>query len=420
MSDTPATTRSTREDWDAVIVGASLAGCSTAILLGRAGARVALVERQPDPAAYKRVCGHLIQSSAVPALERLGLMTQMTRAGAVRTGLAIRTPWGWIDPPTMEGKTKPALNLRREVLDPLIRRAAAETPGVELMLGRSVESVLRDDGRVTGVEVAARSGERAVLRAKLVIGADGRASKVARLAGLPTREWPHGRFTYGAYFHDDSRGDDPLVARAWMMDPDWAAAFPTDAGLVNYSCMPTMDSLPDFKRDLSKAFFSFLRRIPDFPPIDESRKVTDISGKISMPNLMRGPVAPGLALVGDAAVTSDPTAGVGCGWAFEAAERLADEVAPALLGNRPLKWALARYRRRQRLALAGHNWMINDYATGRRFSFPERAMFSAVVHDEALRMRFHALGARSAGPTHLLPGLPRIVLASLRHPMTRA
>jgi 2-polyprenyl-6-methoxyphenol hydroxylase-like FAD-dependent oxidoreductase len=45
----------TNEDpaYDAVIVGASLAGCTTAIALGRAGARVALVEKRPDPAAFK-------------------------------------------------------------------------------------------------------------------------------------------------------------------------------------------------------------------------------------------------------------------------------------------------------------------------------------------------------------------------------
>lgn len=53
-------------DYDAVIVGASLAGCAAAIGLGRAGARVALVERQPDLAAFKRICSHQIQASATP------------------------------------------------------------------------------------------------------------------------------------------------------------------------------------------------------------------------------------------------------------------------------------------------------------------------------------------------------------------
>src|SRR3954470_4017284 len=80
--------------YDAVIVGASLAGCSAAILLARQGARVALVERRPDPNAFKRVCGHFIQSSAVPTLERLGLLGPMEEAGAARSRLRLWTRWG--------------------------------------------------------------------------------------------------------------------------------------------------------------------------------------------------------------------------------------------------------------------------------------------------------------------------------------
>ncbi|HTR88725.1 MAG TPA: FAD-dependent oxidoreductase, partial [Solirubrobacteraceae bacterium] len=49
-------------DCDVAVVGASLAGCASAILLARAGARVALVEKSPDPAAFKRICTHYIQS----------------------------------------------------------------------------------------------------------------------------------------------------------------------------------------------------------------------------------------------------------------------------------------------------------------------------------------------------------------------
>ena len=64
-------TVTTGGDYDAVVVGASLAGCATAILLARDGARVALVEQRPDQAAYKKICSHYIQSSAVASLERL-------------------------------------------------------------------------------------------------------------------------------------------------------------------------------------------------------------------------------------------------------------------------------------------------------------------------------------------------------------
>src|SRR5579872_3043526 len=86
----------TESHHDAVIVGASLAGCASAILLARAGARVALVEQRPDPDAYKRICSHYIQSSAIDTLERIGLLEPMMRAGAVRSRGRLRMPTGWV------------------------------------------------------------------------------------------------------------------------------------------------------------------------------------------------------------------------------------------------------------------------------------------------------------------------------------
>src|ERR1700712_1799329 len=86
-------------DYDAVIVGGSLAGCTAAIMLGRAGQRVALVEKSPDPAAYKRMCSHFIQASGVPTIERLGLLEPIVDAGGVRSRIRAWTQWGWIVAP---------------------------------------------------------------------------------------------------------------------------------------------------------------------------------------------------------------------------------------------------------------------------------------------------------------------------------
>src|SRR5947208_4637687 len=179
-------------DHDVVIVGASLAGCSAAMLLARAGARVALVERRPDPDAFKRVCGHFIQSSAVPALERLGLIEPMEAAGAARSRIRLWTRWGLME--IAESPLPKGVNIRRETLDPMLRRMAADTPGVELILGAAAADVVTDGGRVTGVELSERGRPARALRARLVIGADGRDSHIARLAGVPARSHPHGRF----------------------------------------------------------------------------------------------------------------------------------------------------------------------------------------------------------------------------------
>src|SRR2546423_14144007 len=86
--------------FDVAIVGASIAGCAAARLFAQAGARVALIERNPDPAAYKVICTHAIQSSATPTIERLGLAPLLEARGAVRTGAAFWAPYsGWVHIP---------------------------------------------------------------------------------------------------------------------------------------------------------------------------------------------------------------------------------------------------------------------------------------------------------------------------------
>src|SRR4051794_9521876 len=185
-------------DYDVAIAGASLAGCATAILLGRAGFSVALVEKKPDPDAFKRVCSHFIQASGVPALERLDLLDPIMAAGGLRSTMRAWTPWGWIEaPPEHAGR---AVNLRRELLDPMLRDAAASAPGVELMLGQAAHGLLRDGEVVRGLVVRDRNGEETELRSPLVVGADGRDSRLAALAGVSEKVLPHGRFAYGAYF----------------------------------------------------------------------------------------------------------------------------------------------------------------------------------------------------------------------------
>lgn len=410
--------QSMASNYDVVIVGASIAGCTTATLLGRRGLRVALVERRPNPQAFKRVCGHFIQSSAVPMLERHGLLAPIERAGAVRSRTRAWTRWGWVEPPAHS--TLPAsLNLRREKLDPLLRSIAAETPGVTMLLGATVDRLLLDEERIVGVETRDVHGDRQRLSAPLVVGADGRESPVAALAGLTSRVRPHGRFVYAGYFEGPPPGGAPHGS-VWFLDPQWAAAFPTDAGLTLYTCMLTEERRPDFRRDPAQALRAFLADLPDPPPIAASRMVGPVTGKLQMPNVRRGPVGPGIALVGDAAVTSDPVAGVGCGWAFQAAEWLADATAPALHGSEPLATGLRRYRQRLRRELHAHDNMITGYATGRPMHPIERQVFSTAARDRRLAPAFEALATRTTDPRRVLPALaPQIVSSHVRRTLAR-
>lgn len=404
------------QDYDAVVVGASLAGCTAATLLGRAGARVALIEKQPDPKAFKRMCSHFIQASAVSTLDRLGWLEPIYEAGGIRTRVQAWTRWGWIKPPA-PGNV--CVNLRREVLDPLLKERTAAEPGVELMLGRTATRVLREDGAARGIVARGTDGAEAELRAPLTIGADGRDSQIAELAGLPDKKSPHGRFAYGGYFEGPATAIAPDAA-FWMLDPQWAAAFPTDSDLTFYAVMGTKDRLPEFKADPEQALVRFLSDVPEAPPIAESKLVGPVLGKIDMTNRRRGPVAPGLALIGDAALAVDPLFGIGCGWALQSGEWLADSVAPALRGEASLEQGLERYKRRHAHGLGGHAFLINDYATGRRLSPVERLIFSAAARDERCASVFESFGTREIRPQQAMPRMiPRAIAVNARHALAR-
>lgn len=404
-------------EYDVAVVGASLAGSTAAMLLGRAGMRVALVEKQPDPAAFKRMCSHFIQASGVPTVERLGLLEPVIAAGGVRSRIRAWTPWGTIDPRPEDAGY--ALNLRRELLDPMVRDAAASTPGVELRLGEAATGLLRDGEGFAGIAVRDGEGRESELRARLTIGADGRDSRVAKLAGVRERTYPHGRIAYGSYFEGPPIEGSP-DGKIWFTDPNWAAAFPTDHDLTFYAAMPTKDMLPRFKRDPERALVEFFAELPEAPPIRESHRVEEVLGKIDMTNRMRGPVAPGLALIGDAALATDPLFGVGCGWAFQSGEWLADSVVPALRGEESLEKGLRRYRRTHRRRLGGHAYTIHDYADGRPVNRAEKMLFAAAERDPKVAAGFDAFATRRIGPGRMLARtMPRALALNARRALGR-
>lgn len=390
-------------DFDIVVVGASLAGSTAATLLAREGARVALVERSPDATHYKRVCGHFVQASARPTMERLGVLDAVRAAGAVDSRTRLWTRWGWIastDVPI-------SMNLRREKLDPLVRAHAVATPGVELLAGRAVTGLLPEGG------VELRDGT--TLRAPLVVGADGRDSAVAALGEVPTKTLPHGRFSYGAYYEGAAPAASP-DSLLWLLDPSWAAAFPTDDGLTLYAVMLTHDRLAEFKGDLAGAIERFVSSVPDAPPILEGRRIGSVIGKVQMPNRMRRPATERLALVGDAALATDPFWGVGCGWAFQTGEWLADAVAPWVRGKEPLERGLRRYRRTYARRLALHARMIHGYAGGRPFDAIDKRLFSAGARDPVVARQIGRIGVRIDSPLSVMR--PRTLARLARYSST--
>ena len=250
-------------DYDVVVVGASIAGCTAATLLGRAGARVAVLEQRPDPAAYKTICTHFIQASATPTIERLGLAERIEAAGGIRNGAEVCTRFGWVRPPLRGEYRYPryGYDIRREKLDPMVRELAAEAPGVKLMLGQTITALLGSKGRPTGVQAVDRERRQRDVPARVIVAADGRDSDLAKLSGVRARVMPHDRFAYFAYYRNLPlvSGDRTLL---WLLDPDVAYAFPQDDGVTLMATFQTNDRASWFRRDLEANFEAISKGFP--------------------------------------------------------------------------------------------------------------------------------------------------------------
>jgi 2-polyprenyl-6-methoxyphenol hydroxylase-like FAD-dependent oxidoreductase len=271
-------------------------------------------------------------------------------------------------------------------LDPIVRRLAVETPGVTYVGGHVV-----DELHPGGLAARDRDGRRLRIAARLVVGADGRRSTVARLAGAREASSPNDRFCLFAYY---AGVEEP--GRVWRGARDVVLAVPNDDGLTVLAVFGHRDDLPGFDR--AGGIERTVAALPDAPDLTRARRVSKVLGYREHANLWRDPApAPGLALIGDAALSLDPVPAIGCGWALQSAGWLADAVAGHGLAAGPA--AYARVHERQ---LGAHRRLIVQGAVAGPPS-PELALLlGAATRDADAARLFFAISTRSAPAQDLL------------------
>jgi flavin-dependent dehydrogenase len=375
------------QDAQVIVVGAGPAGSAAALFLAREGCDVLVLDRARFP--RDKPCAEYLSPQASRILEAMGVLEAVTAAGAARlVGMKIRAPNGveavgrFNAGHPYRGHREYGLALRRLLLDGLLLDSVRGAQ-VRVLEGVHVRDLLTDSrGHTAGVQVQQPDGTLRELRARLVIGADGLRSVVARRSGLGRHgRWPRRMALVAHYeavsgmteFGEMRVGEDGYVGLA-----------PVDSGLVNVALVVPASRA----REMSGDAAGFLaRRLSLDQSLSErltrARRVGPV--RTIGPFNWRAACAwrPGLVLVGDAADFFDPFTGEGIYAALRGGEMLAPYAIEAVHSKDRggAAAALASYDRTRRLEFSG-KWKL------------ERAVGVAVASKGLMNAATRALTAR--------------------------
>ncbi len=355
-------------DVDVAIVGAGPAGAVLAARLARGGVRVVVLER--SSAWHWRASGVFASPAAVDALRRAGLdEAAIARVARPIPAMRLETPGGAVVRLTYgaEAGGPPAVGLDRSRLDPALVDLA-RAAGAEVRLGHTVDAVrLRGEGEKRAhprLRTRSADGESEI-RARVVVGADGAHSIVARAAGVlrPTRLPPR----IGLSYHlPDSRTDEPLDARMRVLRDGYVGIAPIPGGRVNVGIVLGPTWRADLLRDgAARTAAAIVAGIPpatnDAAAWRDASQCEPIAGTSPLGGRATRRAGPNWLLAGDAAGFLDPFTGEGLHRALVSTELAAAAVPGLLRGDARAAAAYERAMRRRFAAKDVVSWLVQGF-----------------------------------------------------------
>ena len=321
--------------YDVVVAGARCAGAATAMLLARAGHRVLLIDR--GRYGTDALSTHALMRGAVVQLHRWNILPAVIAAGTtpVRKATFFYGEDSLSVPIASRDGIEALYAPRRYVLDRLLVDAAAAA-GADIVYGARLRDLQRSaNGRVTGAVIDDDSGQVHRVASRMVVGADGMRSSVARLVDAPIyRAGQHASATmYGHWSGLDVDG------YGWYFVPGLsAAAIPTNSGQVCVSLsVPGREFTRLFVYQPDRAFRELLLQVaPDLAAQVGRAGGARLRGFAGQAGFFRRAHGPGWALVGDAGYFKDPLTAHGITDALRDADLLAsaiDDGSDAALAN---------------------------------------------------------------------------------------
>ncbi|MDN3310806.1 FAD-dependent oxidoreductase [Microbacterium oryzae] len=329
---------------DCVVVGGGPAGLVVGLILARAGVRVTVLEKHAD--FLRDFRGDTVHPATMDLLEGLGLFERFDALPHSRVRRVAL--------PGADGREVALVQFDRlpvrhpyiamvpqwDLLDLLAAAGDAE-PTFTLLTEHEATGVLRDGGRVIGVEYASPSGTGQVL-ADLTVACDGRTSTVRRAVGFPVREHTVGFDVWWYRIPTERHLRESLLPR--MKDGSAAIAIPRD-GYVQAAALGRKGTDAEVRARGIEAFRAESAAL--FPEladdVDAIASMDDVKLLGVRLDRLRRWHAPGVLCIGDAAHAMSPVGGVGINLAIQ------DAVATARIVAGPLRRGEMRERRADRV-----------------------------------------------------------------------
>ena len=292
-------------DYDVLVVGGGPAGSVSARYAAEKGASVLMIEKRQEIGSPVR-CGEGI---SLGWLDDYGIKRDKKWLIHEVDGARIISPGGYI----LEINAKTAGNevgatIRRDFFDQMLAEMAAKA-GADIMVKTSARALIKEGKRFTGIK-AKCNGEDCLIKAKVIIGADGFESQIGRWAGMST-VLKQGDIATNLQYHMVGIDIDPKFSEFHLgsiaKGGGYAWIFPKGEDSANVGLGVTLDMIKqggEPKRLLDR----FIDRNPG---LKKGKVIEQVAGAVSVGVPPDVTVKDGVMLVGDAARMADAITGGG-------------------------------------------------------------------------------------------------------------
>jgi flavin-dependent dehydrogenase len=329
-------------DYDVIIIGARVAGATSAAILGQKGYRVLLLDRSTFPS--DTLSTHFFRAPALRAFNQVGVSSEVQSvAPQLRVNYNVINGIEFPEPVDRPDDFPFYMCVRRIVLDDILIRCIKKINSVELREGIKVTALIWNDDAVTGVKWE-KTDKKGEVTAKVVVGADGVNSFLAKEVNAQTEyEEPINRAMYYGYYKGIIPKEGPAAEFHYNRNT-LVYCFPCDSDLTLIAASIPITQFASFKKNVEDEFNGIINIMSVLSErFNKAEREGPIRGSGSIPGYLRIPYGNGWALVGDAGMVMDPWSGQGIDQATTHSVLLADSLDDFLSGKKDWKTAMSAY-----------------------------------------------------------------------------